>query len=160
MDLQGLAAEVEQIFFVINIYTKGRTFAQVANPYCRIFSAQGDELCRYQLREAGNEQALIMARLFREPGDCRWGFQAIGQPCRGQTYKDSLPAVAEYARTRPQDLAMTRSFSTMSAGGDIARAPSVGGDTSRHPATTRIIGEPPPDPAIESGTVQNECACV
>jgi len=114
VELQALAPAVEQIFFVINIYTKDRTFSMVSNPYCRIVTPEGDEFCRYQLKDAGHDSALIMARLFREPGDCRWGFQAVGTPCKGRTYKDSMPAVIKQARTRPQDLMMTRSMSTTS----------------------------------------------
>merc|ERR1711957_878496 len=142
MDLQALAAEVEQIVFVINIYTKGKTFSQVANPYRRLFSRSGDEMCRYQLQEAGSEEALVIARLFREPGACRWGFQAIGQPCKGRTYKDSLPAVVKYAKARPQDLAMTRSCSSMSVGGDAS-----------------VRAQPILEPVIEGVVRENECGC-
>ncbi|KAF4742781.1 hypothetical protein FOZ63_018905, partial [Perkinsus olseni] len=33
---------VYNIFFVINIYTRGVTFAQVANPYCRVVDASNN----------------------------------------------------------------------------------------------------------------------
>eukprot|EP00928_Gymnodinium_smaydae_P032967 TRINITY_DN23744_c0_g4_i2.p1 TRINITY_DN23744_c0_g4~~TRINITY_DN23744_c0_g4_i2.p1 ORF type:complete len:431 (+),score=90.68 TRINITY_DN23744_c0_g4_i2:69-1361(+) len=91
VNLQRVGPQVEQVVFVINIYTPSRTFRQVANPYCRVVEdATGQELCRYSLREAGNENGLIVAKMNREAGN-RWGFHALGLPCRGRTFKDSLP---------------------------------------------------------------------
>lgn len=139
LNLEALAAEVKQIFFVINIYTPGRTFYDVANPYCRLFSAQGEEFCRYQLREAGHEQALIMARMFREPGDSRWGFQALGIPCKGKTYKDSMPSVVQYCMTKPTDRSLMRQTTTMS---------DFDGPGS-HPVTGR--------PLVESASKESTC---
>lgn len=126
MDFGSISKQVQQIFLVVNIYTRGTTFSQVANPYCRLVTHDGDEFCRYQLTEAGDEQALIMARLFREQGG-RWSFQAIGAPCRGQTYKDSMPAVLKYAQTRPSDLARTSSVSSVgsASGSGLCPAASV-----------------------------------
>eukprot|EP00927_Polykrikos_kofoidii_P059243 TRINITY_DN5443_c0_g1_i1.p1 TRINITY_DN5443_c0_g1~~TRINITY_DN5443_c0_g1_i1.p1 ORF type:complete len:447 (-),score=73.85 TRINITY_DN5443_c0_g1_i1:76-1287(-) len=99
VDLKSLPQNVSQIFFVINIYTRGTTFARVANPYCRVVSAGADqtEFCRYQLSEAGRQQGLLIARLFLEPGGARWGFQAIGTPCPGNTWKGSEPALLQCA---------------------------------------------------------------
>jgi len=127
IDLQALHPAVDQIVFVVNIYSKGTSFAQVANPYCRLVNAGGEEFCRYQLKEAGNEQALIMARLFRPPGGIRWSFQAIGAPCKGQTYKDSMPAVIKYARAKPSDLAATRSLSAFGSSLDLGAGGADGG---------------------------------
>mmetsp|Transcript_38858 Transcript_38858/g.77079 ORF Transcript_38858/g.77079 Transcript_38858/m.77079 type:complete len:430 (+) Transcript_38858:65-1354(+) len=135
VELQALAPVVEQIFFVINIYTQNRTFGMVSNPYCRIVTPEGEEFCRYQLKDAGQDSALIMARLFREPGDCRWGFQAVGTPCRGRTYKDSMPAVIKQARTRPQEL-MTRSMSSASLDGT-----SQGAQPSARPLVDDCLAE-------------------
>uniref|UniRef100_A0A7S0AXP3 TerD domain-containing protein n=1 Tax=Pyrodinium bahamense TaxID=73915 RepID=A0A7S0AXP3_9DINO len=104
VELERVPAVVQQIFFLINIYSRARTFNQVANPYCRLVTMAGEEICNYKLREAGNQQGLVMARLFREPGGARWGFQAIGVPCRGQIWKDSMPSVVGHARKQPRDL--------------------------------------------------------
>lgn len=121
LTLDKLAPEVQQIYFVINIYTKDRTFAEVANPKCRIFTKEGgavSELCHYRLAEATNGQALIMGRLFRAPGDVRWGFQAIGQPCTGRTWKDSMAAVAQHSLQPPKGHALSRSGSVASSLGE------------------------------------------
>jgi stress response protein SCP2 len=91
--LNSIGPDVQQVVFVINIYTNKKTFMQVANPYCRIvdvFSAS--ELCRYSLRDAGRENGLIVAKINREAGN-RWGFHALGLPCRGRTYKDSMSSI-------------------------------------------------------------------
>ncbi|CAK0866433.1 unnamed protein product [Prorocentrum cordatum] len=63
VDLNALGPRVHQVFFVINIYTRGKSFAQVANPYCRVLMDSGDEFCKFRLAEAGDQQGLLMARL-------------------------------------------------------------------------------------------------
>jgi tellurium resistance protein TerZ len=91
VNLDQIGANIQQVFFVVNIYTPHKTFMQVAEPFCRVVdNASGAELCRYALRDAGGESGLIIARIAREAGG-RWGFHALGLPCRGRTYKDSLP---------------------------------------------------------------------
>lgn len=93
VSLNSVGADVLQIFFVVNIYTKGKTFSQVASPYCRVVDrTSNSELCRYLLREAGDDKGLIIAKIAREASD-RWGFHALGLPCAGATYKESLPLV-------------------------------------------------------------------
>jgi stress response protein SCP2 len=106
LDLESIPARVHQILFVINIYTQGCNFDQVTNPYCRIITLQGDELCFYRVGHAGYDQGLIMARLVREPGNAAFLFQAMGVPCRGTMWKDSLPDVLRYAVMTPQDFEM------------------------------------------------------
>jgi len=99
VSLMRVGHGVQQIVFVINIYTVGRKFNQVAKPYCRVVdNATGGELCKYMLREAGNEAGLIVAKIMREAGG-RWGFHALGLPCKGQTFKDSLPAIRKHCQT-------------------------------------------------------------
>merc|ERR1711879_354505 len=52
VDLQRMDPKATSLVFVINIYTRGKTFAQVARPYCRIVDPEGSEFCRYELSEA------------------------------------------------------------------------------------------------------------
>merc|ERR1719362_1714290 len=107
VQLDQIGARVQQVFFVVNIYTQHRTFAQVANPFCRVIDdVSGSELCKYQLREAGNEGGLIIAKIAREAGGSRWGFHALGLPCRGRTYKDSLPQIRSSASIKTSALLM------------------------------------------------------
>merc|ERR1712226_919780 len=82
---------------------------------CRVIDdSSGAELCRYSLRDAGNDNGLIIAKIAREAGG-RWGFHALGLPCRGRTYKESLPQVRNASRVKTSSL-MLRSQSTESFG--------------------------------------------
>merc|ERR1712032_1172582 len=66
--------------------------------YCRMIEqASGSELCRYAVRETGSETGLIVSRIKREAVDS-WGFQAIGVPCQGRTYKDALPQIVQLSQ--------------------------------------------------------------
>jgi len=122
--LDQIGASVEQVFFVVNIYTPHRTFGQVAEPFCRVIDdSTGAELCRYGLREAGNDNGLIIAKIAREAGG-RWGFHALGLPCRGRTYKDSLPQIRNATTVKTSAL-MVRSSTSDSLGAiaDAYQAP-------------------------------------
>jgi len=102
--LDAIGPQVRQVFFVVNIYSAHRNFQQVAEPYCRVVDdATGAELCRYMLRDAGSENGLIMSKIAREAGD-RWGFHALGLPCRGRTYKDSLPHIRHSCKLKTASL--------------------------------------------------------
>lgn len=115
VNLQQIGASVEQVFFVVNIYTPHRTFGQVAEPFCRVIDdSTGAELCRYGLREAGSDNGLIIAKIAREAGG-RWGFHALGLPCRGRTYKDSLPQIRNVSTVKTSAL-MVRSHTNDSLG--------------------------------------------
>lgn len=104
VSLSRIGRQVHQVFFIVNIYTPHQTFRQVANPYCRVVdAATGIEMCRYDLRDAGAETGLIISKIAREAGD-RWGFHALGLPCRGRTYKDSLPQIRASCQLRTQSL--------------------------------------------------------
>jgi len=104
VDLGRIGQAVQQIVFVVNVYTPHRNFTQVAQPFCRIVDdASGSELCRYMLRDAGAESGLIIARIARE-ADGRWGFHALGLPCRGRTYKDSLQQVRAACQLKTSSL--------------------------------------------------------
>jgi tellurium resistance protein TerZ len=120
--LGSIGQQVQQVFFVINIYTQNRTFTQVANPYCRVVDdATGSELCRYSLRDAGSQNGLIIAKIAREAGG-RWGFHALGLPSRGRTFKDSMADLRRSCSVKTADLALSRG-STMGTFGGAPTAP-------------------------------------
>merc|ERR1712107_722113 len=127
VNLAQVGSMVQQVVFVVNIYSKGITFSQVANPYCRVVdNSSGAELCKYSLRDAGRENGLIVARIAREVGD-RWGFHALGLPCRGTMYKDSLPQIIACSSVKTSSL--------------MVRNDSFG---SIHTATAVPVPAPPP----------------
>jgi len=119
--LEHVLPTVNQIFFVVNIYTRGTNFSQIANPYCRLCTAGGEEICNFRLEEAGREQGLLMARLFREPGGARWGFQSIGVPCKGSMWKDSLPTIISYGGKNPRDLQPAATSTSLGAAATSTR---------------------------------------
>lgn len=111
VDLSRIGGQVHEVVFVVNIYSPGRTFRSVANPYCRVVDdSSGQELCRYSLREAGRDNGLIISRICREGGS-RWAFHALGLPCRGRTYKDSLPQIRQATQTKTSSLMVERQLS-------------------------------------------------
>mmetsp|Transcript_30488 Transcript_30488/g.94877 ORF Transcript_30488/g.94877 Transcript_30488/m.94877 type:complete len:420 (+) Transcript_30488:54-1313(+) len=150
LHLDQLASAVQQVVLIINIYTRGQSFARVRNPYSRVFTDTGDELARYQLSDAGQENGLIVARLLRSPDKIRWSFQAVGQPCSGNTYKDSMRHVQELAAKPPKELQM-RQLSSENLG-SAAAAPQAA--AAAPPALAAAA--PPPQPAAKSSlcTVQ------
>merc|ERR1711972_268767 len=107
VDLEGVIADVQQICFTINIYSKGQSFGMVKNAYARVFTDAGEELARYSLSEAGNLNGLVVARLCRAPCGIRWSFQALGMPCEGNTCKSpgTLHAVRDLCRQSTAHLA-------------------------------------------------------
>merc|ERR1712037_753911 len=106
-------------------YTPSKTFLQVAEPFCRVVDdSTGSELCRYALRDAGSESGLIIARIAREAGE-RWGFHALGLPCRGRTYKDSLPQIRSACKVKTQSLMLRQSSGSFSNLGHVLGEPTL-----------------------------------
>jgi len=144
-NLEAIPTEVEQVFFVVNIYSRGVTFERVSNAYCRIVDSSQNELARFTLQEGQQQSGLIMARLFRE-ADGRWGFQALGSFARGNTWKDSVRDCLAVLGQKPRELQM-RGQSTMmfsGAGGGGASAPSDYRAATEDPHRRLVEAGPPP----------------
>eukprot|EP00929_Paragymnodinium_shiwhaense_P032915 TRINITY_DN18182_c0_g1_i2.p1 TRINITY_DN18182_c0_g1~~TRINITY_DN18182_c0_g1_i2.p1 ORF type:complete len:306 (+),score=64.48 TRINITY_DN18182_c0_g1_i2:150-1067(+) len=126
-DLARVPAHVLQIFFVVNIYTRGKTFQKVKNPYCRVVDESNTELARYELREGGKENGLIISRLMRSSAGDRWSFQAIGSFSRGSIAKDCVPDMRDIFYKKPQAFQLrgqsTMDFMTESAAPDSRKGP-------------------------------------
>merc|ERR1711976_711329 len=117
VNLDQIGDSIQQVFFVVNIYTPHKTFMQVAEPFCRVVdNSTGAELCRYALRDAGSESGLIIARIAREAGG-RWGFHALGLPCRGRTYKDTTAQLRAACRVKTSSLLLRSQSSGSNLGG-------------------------------------------
>lgn len=90
VDLAKVASTVKQIVFVISSYS-GQTFDTIENAFCRLIddSATGSpEVARFQLTDAGNHTAMIMAKVSRE--GTGWNFTAIGNRASGRTAGDLI----------------------------------------------------------------------
>lgn len=143
--LDTIGPKVHQVFFVVNIYSPHKSFRQVAAPYCRVIDQgiDGAELCRYALRDAGTENGLIVAKIAREPGG-RWGFHALGLPCRGRTYKDSLPQIRHMSKVKTSSLLLRSSTGDLSNPGGLAAS-------STHPIAAPMSAPPGVTEHGESG---------
>eukprot|EP00812_Abedinium_dasypus_P011618 NODE_5171_length_607_cov_37.570652.p2 GENE.NODE_5171_length_607_cov_37.570652~~NODE_5171_length_607_cov_37.570652.p2 ORF type:complete len:107 (+),score=10.25 NODE_5171_length_607_cov_37.570652:3-323(+) len=94
---------------------------------------------------------LIMSKIAREAG-VRWGFHAIGIPCMGHTFKDSLPAIHEAMKLKT-----------------AALRPAGSSDSLGLPAPIAPLGAPPRDgpgagaggaPAVVGGPGEKKSCCV
>merc|ERR1711924_369867 len=119
VNLDRIGDSVCQVYFVVNIYTPHKTFAQVAEPFCRVVdNSSGSELCRYSLKDAGCENGLIIAIIAREAGG-RWGFHALGLACRGRTYNDSLPQLRAACKVKTASLLLRSQSSGSNMGSPV-----------------------------------------
>jgi len=151
--LHTIIPRVQQVVFVINIYSKNVTFREVRNPYCRIVdNACGSELCRYSLSDAGNENGLIVAKLGREQGG-RWGFHALGLPCSGMTYKDSLPRIQQLCNHDTKLLLQRGGTLDLAshASAPSAPPPAASFGNAQPPATYAPPGYGAPQPGYQPG---------
>jgi len=159
VNLGSVGPRVTQIVFVINIYDRGVTFQQVANPYCRVVdNSNAAELCRYSLSEAGMESGLIVSKLAREAGG-RWGFHALGLPCRGRTYKDSLPQIRQVCGQDTRKLLLrgdTRDLSSVDVRGPSGQAMSFAHVPT--PMTTQLRRPASPAQAHQSQALNSSSA--
>lgn len=95
VNLDGVNPAVTSIVFVVSSFT-GETFAQIENAFCRVVNqANGAELARYQLSQAGSHTAQIMAKLTRQGGS--WDVTAIGAIANGRTIRDLEPVIKQHA---------------------------------------------------------------
>eukprot|EP00927_Polykrikos_kofoidii_P024289 TRINITY_DN2210_c0_g1_i1.p1 TRINITY_DN2210_c0_g1~~TRINITY_DN2210_c0_g1_i1.p1 ORF type:complete len:432 (+),score=83.81 TRINITY_DN2210_c0_g1_i1:35-1297(+) len=146
VDLPNLPANAAQLFFTVNIYTRGKSFSEVANPYCRILDESSNEMARYMLREGGSQTGLVIARLFRTHNADRWGFQAVGSFCRGQTWKDSMPELQQLFRKTPRELQLR--------GGSQASLLSGGTGGGAGADVGAPVAAPPPQPSSACCSLQ------
>lgn len=162
VNLSAVGSCVSQIVFVINIYTARTTFQQVANPYCRVVdNSISSELCRYSLAEAGCGVGLIVSKIARKAGG-RWGFHALGLPCCGRTYKDSLPEIKRSCQqdTRKlMDRGGTTDFSSAQGPHDVKafRAPTLLASQERKVVACQPVKVTPPQSASSSQKSQDSC---
>jgi len=102
VNLKEVPAEVAQIFFIVNIYSDEGTFDNLENGYCIVrHQEQKTELATFLLGHGTAAKGLIIARLLRVGK--RWGFQALGVHCSGQTWMGSTPAMKRVFQRSPQE---------------------------------------------------------
>lgn len=129
------------------------TFDRVQSAYCRICDNEGAELARYVLREARGESGLLIARLFREPGVRRWGFQAVGTFCKGNTWKDSVNDMRKLCQTGARTLQLSHSNTGFHTTAPSAVAPGTTSASSTPCMHGVVSSQAPPKR-------EQECVCM
>ena len=82
----ALAKEVDSVYLVINVFTGGKTFADVDAAYCRLVNADSNqELANFRLGDLKTGDAIIFGKLSRHPATGYWHWMALGQLAHGRT---------------------------------------------------------------------------
>ena len=98
VQLGSVKPAVQELVFVVNIYTSGGSFSQVHDACIRLI-AQGRELARYPLHAGITSNGLLFAKLYRCSGT--WRMIAIGSPINGRTAKDAAVKAAALGQEPP-----------------------------------------------------------
>ena len=104
IDLDQLSPDVQEMYVTVNIYSPGRTFAQVKDAYVRLCAIKNQhELCRYTLRDAVKTNGLVFACIKRAGGGA-WSVSALGKEAQGRRSTDDsmLEALHPSARRAPR----------------------------------------------------------
>eukprot|EP00927_Polykrikos_kofoidii_P017085 TRINITY_DN17753_c0_g1_i6.p1 TRINITY_DN17753_c0_g1~~TRINITY_DN17753_c0_g1_i6.p1 ORF type:complete len:786 (+),score=94.89 TRINITY_DN17753_c0_g1_i6:52-2409(+) len=90
------------IFFVVNVFTKEKTFRELRRTFCRIVDLDDGnrELVRFDLNDMSKTNGLVFARFFRD-AERSWHFQNIGHFCNGRTYFDLKPEILKLRALLP-----------------------------------------------------------
>ncbi|CAM9891394.1 unnamed protein product [Heterosigma akashiwo] len=84
--LDQVPPQIQHLVFTVNIYSDGRTFAEVSNSYVRMLAPEGQVLARYDLGPGVRSRGLFFACFSRAGGG--WSFRAVGEQVDGKRGKD------------------------------------------------------------------------
>ena len=88
MDLDAMPEAVRCCYIVVNIYSSGRSFADVHDAYVRLVSCKTHhELARFELHDGLTSNGVVFAKLRRAPSsggaNREWQLCTIGDGCEG-----------------------------------------------------------------------------
>jgi len=90
VDLDQVPPHIHHLAFTVNIYSDGRTFAEVFDSYIRMLGPGGQVLARYELGEHLTARGLFFACLSRSEGaGAGWRFRAVGEMVDGKRGTDA-----------------------------------------------------------------------
>jgi len=77
--LDKVPPQIKYLFFAVKVYTAGKTFSQVRNPFVRMVDVNKRKvIAKFMVKDiAGNDTGMMFCKVFRMGP--RWRFQAIGQ---------------------------------------------------------------------------------
>ena len=79
VDLGKVGPNISEIAFCATVFTEGKTFEDVVNPFISIVNDEtGDELCRYDLKEEFSGVTAVVAGSLRVDDEGEWQFEALG----------------------------------------------------------------------------------
>ena len=92
VDLTTLPLTVTDLFFCVNVFSSGKSFADVKNEFCRLIDrSEGSlnynkEMIRFNSLDNGDYNGVVLIRMMRCP-HCpqKWTFEAVAQPGMGNT---------------------------------------------------------------------------
>jgi len=102
IDLATIPNKVGQIFIVMNVYTEGRTFADLRRAEVTVTDQDLHELASYLLEPSATETGLVVCRIYRS--EQIWNFQAMGRFCHGPRWVDALPELSKLAMMTPKEV--------------------------------------------------------
>ena len=95
----AIAKEVDAVYLVINVFSGGKTFADVDACYCRLVNADSNqELANFRLSDLKTGDAIIFGKLGRHPLSGYWQWMALGQIAHGRTAQVVAQQIAGDAR--------------------------------------------------------------
>ena len=113
---QGIwSQKVPVLCVVINIYSGTNNFKSIRNCFARLIDDKNKELCRFNLTEQHNTQAMIMCHIEKRASGL-WGMSADGVGCSGQVASESETAAIRMLRGDDADTMQTAQPVTLPAG--------------------------------------------
>ena len=84
VDLYKVGGNISEIVFCSTVFTEGKSFGDVVDPYIAIYNDEnGDELCRYNLKESFSSETAVVAGSLILDENGEWQFEAQGQGYNG-----------------------------------------------------------------------------
>lgn len=93
LDLSKVYHRVDSIVLLVSSY-QGHSLEWIANAYCRLVDAQGQELARFTLTGGVPETGCVMARISRRGEG--WVLRAIGQGIAARIPTESIDALRRF----------------------------------------------------------------
>lgn len=93
IDLARVYPRVDTMLFLVSSYN-GDSLEWVANAYCRLVEADGEEIARFTLTEGVPRTGFMLAKMFRDAGG--WRLKAIGQGISVTVPTESLGILARF----------------------------------------------------------------
>lgn len=86
VNLGTMPGNIAVLYVIVNIYSSGRSFREVNEPYVRLCEKDGHTLSVFALDASLSSQGVVFCSLARHQD--KWRMEALGIPCSGRTVLD------------------------------------------------------------------------